>query len=85
MNFEWKNIKGTRHYVLGSPKGAFWALCYFLLFVNDMDEDLIHSRVLLYADDTILYASKSINKAAHLWVSEDLQLLSNLCGANQLQ
>ena len=56
----------------------------FLLFINDLDQDLLHSRVLLYADDTVLYATHDQEAFADLWVAEDLKLLTTWCQKNKL-
>ena len=74
----------VRDITCGVPQGSILGPLLFLLFVNDMDQDLIHSKVLLYADDTVLYASNNHEEVAHLWVSENLQLISKWCSANQL-
>ena len=56
----------------------------FLMFINDLDQELLHSRVLLYADGTVLEACHEQEEFAHLWVAEDLKLLTNCCGNNKL-
>ena len=36
------------------PKGLFWALFFFLLYINDIVSD-ISSNIRLFADDTCLF------------------------------
>ena len=70
--------------VCGVPQGSILGPLLFLLFINDIDENLLHSRVLLYADDTVLYACHEQEDSAHLWVANDLKLLTDWCCNNQL-
>ena len=68
----------------GVPQGSILGPLLFLLFINDLDQELLHSKVLLYADDTVLYASHTQEDFAHLWVSEDLGVLLKWCINNKL-
>ena len=56
----------------------------FLLFINDVNTNFVHSKVLLYADDTAIYACHEEEAVAHLWMSEDLRVLCTWCQRNQL-
>ena len=68
----------------GVPQGSILGTLLLLLFINYFDQDLLHSKVLLYADDTVLYASHTQEDFAHLWVAEDLRMLTKWCRNNQL-
>ena len=54
------------------------------MFINDIDSDFIHSKILLCADDTVLYATHENEISAHLWMNEYLNVLCNWCHKNQL-
>ena len=56
----------------------------FLMYVNDVSTNLLHTKVLLYADDTVIFARHKDEGMAHLWVSHDLILLQEWCNRNQL-
>ena len=68
----------------GVPQGSILGPMLFLLYVNDVSTHLLHSKVLLYADDTVIFAKHKDERTAHLWVSSDLALLSRWCSRNQL-
>ena len=74
----------TRPIVCGVPQGSILGPLLFLLFINDIDTNLVHSNVLLYADNTVIYATHKDEYFAHSWVSEDLNVLCTWCKKNRL-
>ena len=68
----------------GVPQGSILGPLLFLIYVNDVSANLMHTNVLLYADDTVIFARHTDERTAHLWVSADLNLLCNWCSKNQL-
>ena len=68
----------------GVPQGSILGPLLFLMFINDIDSSFVHSNVLLYADDTVIYATHEDELSAHLWMSEDLNVLCKWCHKNQL-
>ena len=65
----------SRHYVMSSglPQGSVLEPLLFLIFVNDLPEQ-ISSECRLFADDALLYSTRD---KSHV-LQEDLKKLSNL-------
>ena len=63
------------------PRGQFWDL-YF--YINDISQGLQHSKVKLYADDTVLYYSHADPNQLSYRLQYDLDVLSRWCHDNML-
>ena len=77
-------MSDERPITCGVPQGSILGPLLFLLFINDIDTNVVHSKVLLYADDTVIYATHRDEQFAHLWMSEDLNILCTWCNKNHL-
>ena len=78
-------IKSTKADITcGVPQGSILGPLLFLLYVNDIEHICKHSKVLLYADDTVLYISGNNQKEVNKNMQEDLALYYGWCKANRL-
>jgi len=59
----------------GVPQGSILGPLLFLLFINDMPNDLKHSVVDMYADDTLIYVCNKDVKTIEKCLNEDLSTL----------
>ena len=68
----------------GVPQGSILGPLLFVMYVNDVCTNLLHTKATLYADDTVIFMRHKDEGLAHLWISSDLALLHDWCTRNQL-
>ena len=68
----------------GVPQGSILGPLMFLIYVNDVERSCSHSRVRLYADDTVLYASGTNIKTGVEHLQKDLNSYAEWCMKNKL-
>ena len=68
----------------GVPQGSILGPLFYILYANDIEKSIFKSRVVFYADDTVIYASaKNVTKAIAR-VQKDLNNLLKWCIKNGL-
>ena len=68
----------------GTPQGSCLGPLLFMIFVNDLHEQLQHCKCILFADDTTIFISHSSLKYMKWCIEEDLQAISDWFRANKL-
>ncbi len=68
----------------GVPQGSVLGPLLFIIYTNDLPHSLIHSKCILFADDTTVYSSSPNIKDVVSSVENDLSILHDWFCANKL-
>ena len=68
----------------GVPQGSILSPLLFIILFNDIASVLQHSRIVKYADDTVIYLADKDLKNVQLRLTEDMGLISKWLKENEL-
>ena len=68
----------------GVPQGSILGPLLFTVFYNDLTDLKMSSRVLQYADDTVVYCPGKDVESIEIVLSQDMDLIANYCDKNEL-
>ena len=68
----------------GVPQGSILGPLLFILLFNDITDEIRHSQVVKYADDTVIYFSDKEANAIESHLPEDMDLISGWLTENEL-
>ena len=77
-------ISPNKKVTCGVPQGSVLGPLLFLIYVNDVERSCLHSKVRLYADDTVLYASGTNIRTVEEHLQKDLNNYAKWCLRNKL-
>jgi len=66
------------------PQGSILGQILFLLYLNDLEDHLQHSKVIKFADDTVIYVADPSFEIVEKKLNEDLEALSKFFDENEL-
>ena len=72
------------HVKFGAPQGSCLGPLLFLLFTNDLYQNIEHCSAILFADDTTIYKSHRNVRYLKWCIEEDLRTISDWFKANKL-
>ena len=85
---QYASYKGTKSecsvVAHGVPQGSVLRPLLFILYTNDLPHSIEHSKTILFADDTTIYATGNNSADPFEKVNEDLSHLTDWFRANQL-
>ena len=66
------------------PQGSILGPLLFIMLFNDITDAIRHSRIVKYADDTVIYFADKDSKSIQSNLTEDMDLISNWLKENEL-
>ena len=68
----------------GVPQGSILGPLLFVLFINDLGDQIQNCRYTMYADDVVLYASHKNSREALVLLQDDLDRVGQWCQNNYM-
>ena len=82
--FARKAVVSYNNCVSGVPQGSILGPLLFIILFDDITDAIQHSRIVKYADDTVIYFADKDSKSIQSHLTEDMDLISNWLKENEL-
>ena len=66
----------------GVPQGSVLGPLFYIVYANDLVDNIKHCKVALYADDTVLYTANNNFESSVSCMQKDVNFISDWCNAN---
>ena len=78
------NYSSCQQVTQGVPQGSVLGPLFYIIYANDISKIVKKCKIVMYADDTVLYTSHSVYETAVKDMQSDLDSLSKWCLANNI-
>ena len=70
-----RNISSPEPVYCAVPQGSILGSLLFIIFINDLSDNIEYASVIMYADDTLLYVSHESKEKIENDLNQDMQNL----------
>ena len=68
----------------GVPQGSILGPLLFIVFFDDLTEHLLHSKIIMYTDDTVIYVAEKDVSIIESKLNREMEIISNYFRSNEL-
>lgn len=79
-----KLFSDTNSISIRVPQGSTLGPLLFLIYINDLSNLSLNSKIILFTDDTVLFHQSNVYISSHSTIQNDLSLLHSWCRRNSL-
>ena len=79
-----RSISSSEPVYCGVPQGSILGPLLFIIFINDLSDNIEHASVIVYADDTVLYVFQESKEKIENDLNQDMQKLLSYFRKNEL-
>ena len=79
-----RNISSPEPVYCAVPQGSILGSLLFIIFINDLSDNIEYASVIMYADDTLLYVSHESKEKIENDLNQDMQNLLSYFYKNEL-
>ena len=77
-------MSNVQHFLTGVPQASILGPLLFIIFLNDITDVVSSTKVVKYADDTVIYVANKDTEVIKSKLSEDLNAIGSWLDQNAL-